>query len=54
MNITPNLNNALRAVYALLGLGLIFWAGLGGFATAKTIGLLAAGVILIAEGGSGW
>lgn len=54
MNITPNLNTAARMVYALVGLGLIVWAALGGYRTAWTIALLAGGVVLMAEAGSGW
>lgn len=54
MDFTPNLNTPARVIYALLGLGLIVWAGLSGFTGVKMLALLAFGVILIAEAGSGW
>lgn len=54
LTITPNLNTPARAIYALLGLALIVWAGFAEFATLVTIVFLAAGVILLAEAGAGW
>lgn len=54
LNITPNLNNLARVIYGLAGLALIVWAALGGFRTVVTVGLIAFGVVLIAEGGAGW
>lgn len=54
MTITPNLNTPARAIYALLGLALIVWAGFAEFGTLVTIVFLAAGVILLAEAGAGW
>ena len=54
LTITPNLNTPARAIYALLGLALIVWAGLAEFRTFLTIIFLAAGVILLAEAGAGW